>query len=93
MASRFRKIMQYSKTEIEALVGVRNWVLKTLDHNDKVLAFYEGSVKDRPVCESPEWKELAVIRILDYIDHAGMNYRDPNLRGESAINNPIKMIW
>ncbi len=87
------KIMQYSKTEIEALVGVRNWVLKSLEGNAKVLAFYEGSTNVGTASESLKWKELAAIRILDYIDHAGMSYRDPTLRGEPAINNPIKMIW
>lgn len=87
------KIMQYSKTEIEALVGIRNWVLKTIKGNEKVLAFYKGGTKELHAFESLEWKDLAAIRILDYIDHAGMSYRDPNLRGEPAINNPIKMIW
>ena len=35
------KIMQYSKTEIEALLGVRTWVLEELATNPKALAFYK----------------------------------------------------
>ena len=30
---------------------------------------------------------------MDYIDNAGREFDDSNLRGEVAISNPIKMIW
>ncbi len=38
-------------------------------------------------------ERLCIIRILDYIDHAGIEYPDPNLRGEIAVSNPIRFIW
>ncbi|MBT8386117.1 MAG: KamA family protein, partial [Ignavibacteria bacterium] len=37
--------------------------------------------------------DIAVIRILDYVDNAGREFIDLNLRGELAISNPIKLIW
>ncbi len=88
---KLEKIMQYSKTEIEALLGVRTWIMEELKGN--ALAFYKGNLKGDNVYELLAWQDLAAIRILDYIDHAGMTYRDLNLRGEVAVNNPIKMIW
>ena len=36
---------------------------------------------------------MAAIRILDYIDNAGREFDDQNLRGEMAISNPIHLIW
>lgn len=88
---KLERIMQYSKTEIEALLGVRSWIMEGLEGN--ALAFYKNNLTGENIYELLDWKDLAAIRILDYIDHAGMNYRDLNLRGEVAINNPVKMIW
>ncbi len=87
------RIMQYSKTEIEALLGVRTWVMKELEGNEHALSFYRGATSGSRAFESLEWKDFAAIRLLDYIDHAGMVYQDKNLRGELAVTNPIKMIW
>ena len=87
------RIMQYSKTEIEALLGVRTWVLGELEGNDTALSFYRATANNSSDLKSLKWHDLAAIRLLDYIDHAGMTYQDKNLRGELAVNNPIKMIW
>ncbi len=87
------RIMQYSKTEIEGLLGVRAWVLGELEGNENALSFYREATNDNIAFKSLRWKDFAAIRLLDYIDHAGMTYRDKNLRGELAVNNPIKMIW
>jgi len=87
------KIMQYSKTEIESLLGVRAWVMDELEGNENALSFYQGERNDRTAFKTLKWRDFAAIRLLDYIDHAGMTYKDKNLRGELAVNNPIKMIW
>ncbi|MGI9569977.1 MAG: hypothetical protein ACR2PH_09645, partial [Desulfobulbia bacterium] len=87
------KIMQYSKTEIEGLLGVRAWVMSELEGYENALSFYQGKTSDRIAFKSLKWRDFAAIRLLDYIDHAGMTYQDKNLRGELAVNNPVKMIW
>lgn len=89
---KLEKIMRYAKTEIEALIGIRTWVLETLVDNQSALAYHRGELTQNPY-DILSWKEVAAIRLLDYIDHAGMTYRDQNLRGVKAINNPVKMIW
>jgi lysine 2,3-aminomutase len=38
-------------------------------------------------------RDYAIIRILDYIDHAGKEYPDLNLHGEIAVSNPLRLIW
>ncbi len=86
-------IMQCSKNEIEAMEGVRQWILRELEGRSAVLDFYHGRRGLLGTYETLRWEEIAAIRILDYIDHAGMEYRDLNLRGAMAVNNPIKMIW
>jgi len=86
-------IMQCSKNEIEAMEGVRRWVLRKLDGRSAALDFYHSRSGPLKAYETLQWEEIAAIRILDYIDHAGMEYKDLNLRGAMAVNNPVKMIW
>jgi lysine 2,3-aminomutase len=87
------EIMRNSKNETEALIGVRDWVLTELKKSPDAYRFYTQKTNDRESFESLEWKNYASIRILDYIDHAGIEYVDLNLRGEMAVSNPMKLIW
>ncbi len=87
------EIMRNARNETEALVGVKDWVTGILESRPDAYSFYKGEVSGREAFEKLEWKDFAAIRILDYIDHAGRSYEDLNLRGEQAVNNPVKMIW
>jgi len=84
--------MRNSKNDTEALIGVRNWVLSEIEKSPDAMNYYKGE-GGRDVFEKLTWKDYASIRILDYIDHAGMEFKDLNLRGEVAVSNPIKLIW
>ncbi len=90
---RLKEIMRDSKNETEALVGVRNWVLTKLEKSPDGITYYKDEHGGRDLFEKLNWKDYASIRILDYIDHAGMEFVDLNLRGQVAISNPIKLIW
>ncbi len=87
------EIMRNARNETEALVGVKDWVTGILESRPDAYSFYKGEASGREAFEKLEWKDFAAIRILDYIDHAGRSYEDLNLRGEQAVNNPVKMIW
>ncbi|PLX17854.1 MAG: KamA family protein [Marinilabiliales bacterium] len=87
------EIMRNARNETEALIGVRNWILEALKKHDDAYKFYKHEVKCRESFEKLEWKDFAAIRILDYIDNAGREFDDLNLRGEKAISNPIALIW
>lgn len=86
-------IMRNARNETEALVGVKNWVFQYLNGRPEALKFYRYEVKGREAFEKLNWQDYAAIRLLDYIDHAGKEYADLNLRGEIAVSNPIKLIW
>ncbi len=91
--SELEKIMRGSNNEIEALQGVKNWITGFLENSPEALKFYQRKHEGRKTFESLKWSDYAPIRLLDYIDNAGREFEDLNLRGEIAINNPIKMIW
>ncbi len=86
-------IMVNAKNATEALVGVRNWVLAEIEKNQDATKFYKREVSGREAFEKLSWQDLAAIRILDYIDNAGREFKDLNLHGELAVSNPIKLIW
>ena len=90
---RLEEIMRQSKNEIEALIGVRNWVLGELQSSPAAMKFYKGEETGHKAFKSLTWRDYAAIRLLDYIDNAGREFIDLNLRGSVAISNPIKQIW
>ena len=90
---KLEEIMRNARNETEALIGVRNWVLGYLKQKPVAYEFYKRTKKGREWFEQLTWQDYAAIRILDYVDNAGREYEDLNLRGEIAISNPIKLIW
>jgi len=90
---RLEEIMHRSKNEIEALLGVRDWVMEVLQESPTALAYYRREDTGRETFEALRWRDYAAIRLLDYIDNAGREFPDQNLRGQIAVSNPIKLIW
>jgi lysine 2,3-aminomutase len=87
------EIMKISKNEFEALERVKTWIMRVLNKSPEALEFYKKDAANQKGLESIKWSDYASIRLLDYINNAGRGFEDLNLRGETAINNPIKMVW
>jgi lysine 2,3-aminomutase len=88
------QIMRNAKNETEALIGVQQWVMGILQTSSKTaIKYYNREYQGHDALKKLKWKEIAAIRILDYIDNAGRVFKDQNLRGEDAVSNPIKLIW
>jgi lysine 2,3-aminomutase len=90
---RLEEIMRVARDETGALTGIRDWVLEILRASPDAYDYYRGITGGREGFKRLRWQDYAAIRILDYIDNAGREYEDLNLRGEVAISNPIKLIW
>jgi lysine 2,3-aminomutase len=89
----FEGILRNSKNETEVVVGVREWIEKNLKDRENAFKFYHARHSNRELFNKLEWHDFAIIRVLDYIDHAGKEYADKNLRGEIAVSNPLRLIW
>ncbi len=90
---KLEEIMRQSRNEIEALVGVRNWVMGVIEKRPAAMAFYQAEHPSRDQFEALGWSDFAAIRLLDYIDNAGRTFPDLNLRGEIAVSDPVRLIW
>jgi lysine 2,3-aminomutase len=87
------EILRNSKNETEVVVGVREWIERSLKDRENAFKFYHSRHASRDLFNQLEWRDYAIIRLLDYIDHAGKEYPDLNLRGEIAVSNPLRLIW
>ncbi|MFQ5444639.1 MAG: hypothetical protein ACE5EK_08480, partial [Nitrospinales bacterium] len=76
------EIMRNSSNEIEALVGVGNWMKRIMENSPEAMKFYKNEHEGRKTFESLKWRDYAAIRLLDYVDNAGREFEDLNLRGE-----------
>jgi len=88
-----KTILMESKNDTEAQLGVKNWIHSEYSNRKDAFRFQKGKVTKRENFEKLSWNDYAIIRILDYIDHAGMEYPNLNLRGEISVSNPIRLIW
>jgi lysine 2,3-aminomutase len=86
-------ILRNSKNEIEARIGIREWVLEELGQRPQALAYYEGRSQSRDAFEALSWSDYAAIRLLDYVDNAGRQFNDLNLRGAIAVSTPVRQLW
>lgn len=90
---RLEEIMFGAKNETEALIGVKDWILGLIKDRPGTIKYYEEGINSGVSFKSLQWSDLAAIRILDYVDNAGREFIDLNLRGQLAISNPIKLLW
>jgi lysine 2,3-aminomutase len=90
---KLEEILRNSKNEIEARIGIREWVLDELRQRPQALAYYEGRSSGRAAFEALSWSDYAAIRLLDYVDHGGREFVDLNLRGEVAVSTPVRQLW
>jgi lysine 2,3-aminomutase len=90
---KLEEIMRNSKNEVEAHEGIREWVMDELRESPQALAYYKSQHTDRQAFDALSWSDYAAIRLLDYIDNAGREFIDLNLRGEVAVSTPIRQLW
>ncbi len=55
--------------------------------------YYWQTGGGRVLYEKLNWKDLAAIRLMDYIDFEGHKFEDLNLRGKTITSAPIDWLW
>lgn len=88
-----KDVFAHAHTIEKALEGLRAWVLSYLKERKHANDFYLFKEKGREAYESLSWRDIAAIRILDYIDNTGRKFEDLNLQGKEIENNPFGHLW
>ena len=86
-------LLKESDTPENFFSGIREMAMKYMRANPLTYAYYRHEKTGRAILEQLEWSDYAAIRILDYLDHAGREYKDLNLKGEKVDNDPFNMLW
>jgi lysine 2,3-aminomutase len=90
---KLKDILHNSNSDKEVNQKLKEWAESELKENDLAYKYYKKEVAGRKAFEKIHWKEIAAIRILDYIDHTDQTYTDLNVRGQQRINTPFKILW
>jgi len=90
---RLAEIISSAKSFKKAQEEIKSWILPLLKKNKDAYLYYTGEVDGRDVFKKLQWKDYAIIRILDYINHADFKYKDLNIQKAYAYSNPFKMLW
>ena len=90
---KLKSILQEAEELNQVHTQIRQWALESLANHPEVLAYYKREKKGRDAYNQLHWEHFAAIRLLDYVDNAGLKYEDLNLRGEHSTNHPLKLLW
>jgi lysine 2,3-aminomutase len=64
-----------------------------LNNRPSAKQYYQGIGRGRALFDKLSWKDMAAIRLLDYIAHEGKTYNDLNLRGKKVTTSPLEWTW
>lgn len=92
---RLAKILREAESESDARENIKKCVLAQMKSHPNVLKYYECEDNEQKLklFKTLKWRDYAAIRLLDYIENAGREFQDLNLRGKIVKNNPIKLLW
>lgn len=86
-------LIKRSESSQDMMEGIRKWVITYLEEKPDVYKFAQGNLKGRKQYELLDWKDIAAIRLYDYLENEGTELEDLNLRGEKVISRPFELLW
>ncbi|HDR89461.1 MAG TPA: KamA family protein [Bacteroidetes bacterium] len=89
---KLEKILRETESPAEVTARIREWVMNWMEDHPAALKFYSGRENPRSIFEELQWDEIAAIRILDYLDHAGTVIPDLNQHGKEIENDPFRLM-
>jgi len=90
---KLKEILISSENIEEVKIKIRKWIYSIYGEETNAIQFYKGIQSGREAFEKLSWSEVAAIRLLDYIDYSGNEYKDHNIRGAIITTRPIKVLW
>ena len=82
-----------SKDYDEFKQSLKFYILDKQKYNPNIPPFIKQEHFVHKNFEDLKWQEVAAIRILDYIEHAGESFIDLNFDGRKIISDPFFELW
>lgn len=90
---RLESIFSQSGSEKEARKLIRGWAEEVISGNESAKKYYNKEKTSPETYAGLRWKDIAAIRILDYLDNAGREFINPHRGGEKMMNDPFNFLW
>ena len=74
-----------------ALTKLREKLFSYLEANPAANNYYNNESSDS--VKNLSWKDVGIIRLLNYIDYEGSSFLDPNRKNIPKISRPIKNLY
>lgn len=87
------KLLQQSPTDEAAVVAMKTWIQPKLAANKAIQDYIKPSTTANLSYEHLSWQDYGIIRFIDYLEHAGRVFQDPNLKDEYVISHPFRQLW
>ncbi len=85
------QIFKKADTYEEAKNRLRRWITEYADQHPAIATYLRNS--NSGSLDRLSWQEIAVIRLMDYVENEGKSFTDPNLNGAMVTNWPVKHLW
>ncbi|MFH2091221.1 MAG: KamA family protein [Pseudomonadota bacterium] len=86
------QILATSKSLSQVKKQLKNMAMQILSENQEACLYYTRKKKGANQLEKLRSKDYAAIRILDYIQNSGRQFKDLNLHGDMVENNPFAVL-
>jgi lysine 2,3-aminomutase len=90
---RLEDMYQKAESEDDFRQSLRVWAEEIIADNPYARQYYQREAAGPNIYAKLRWKDLAAIRILDYLDHAGREFKNPFKAGGKICNDPFQLIW
>ncbi len=88
-----KQLLDRSETYDQFKYFLKTVILENLKEDSHIPLFYNQKHYKHKDFEDLNWQEVAVIRILDYIQHSGQKYADLNFDGKMVKSDPFFELW
>lgn len=92
-SARLQGIFAQSSTYEDFRAHIERWAKEILNAHTPALDYYHRRVSGQEALNRLRWKDYAAIRVLDYLEHSGNEYNDPNQKGRKVVNAAFRMLW
>ena len=90
---KLQKIILLSESEKDFIFHLREWIFLKIKNNKLAYRFYKNEIAGFDVLKAMSWKDVAAIRLLDYIDNNNKELVDLNKNAKVIKNNTLELFF
>lgn len=86
------EMLRKAKSTKHFVTSWKKRIIRQLREHPQAYTYYTGEERGEKSFYKLSWKDIALIRILDMLDHEGQAFKDWNLHGSKVISRPFDIL-